>query len=300
MNAGLTGAGLIHSQNAQFPATLDTYFTMDLNHIGLFGNKQASAIPLYLLQSLQLNLQTNSSAKAFYAASLPSSVTLSDFELFYTELTPEQSYFDSVASSLKNGKMAKIECQSVQTLKLPYNQTVQTMLSVGYNSLDAIVYGKTIGTDAINTPKVFSAKTGEDVVANYAGIREEIFIDGMNPIQSKTQNNIPEFSFRMLREALGGTVTPTDNISVIQGRGIVGSGNPLVVSGSYVNSAYAKAVPLRKVISDDCSWQGQKVSNIQLQFSNSHCSSSLDTLYIIMIYSYFMVVDGNGGITRLA
>jgi hypothetical protein len=67
-----------------------------------------------------------------------------------------------------------------------------------------------------------------------------------------------------------------------------------------MSSAYAKAVPLRKVISDDCSFQGQKVSNIQLQFSNEFANNSADTLYLIMIYSYFMIVDGKGGITRLA
>lgn len=298
MNAN-TGAQLIYSPGAQMPANLDTYFTLDLNHIGLFGNKQSSAVPLYLLQSLQLNIQTNSVSKAFWSSgsTVPSSVTLDDFELFYTELTPEQSYFDSVSSALSNGKMAKIECQSVQSLKLPYNQTVQTMLSVGYNSLDCIVYGKTLGVDGAQNPKWFQAKTGEDVLANYASIREEVFIDGINPIQSKTQNNIPEFSFRMLREALGGVISPQDNISVIQGRGRVGAGTD---NGSYINSAYAKAVPLRKVISDDCSMQGQKVSNVQLQFSNAYANSSSDTLYVLFVFSYMLVLDGKGGISRVA
>ena len=110
------------SSNLATPVSgaFDDVFSMPIG-MGFFNPKESQFIPLFQFNGgVLFTLQTNPISKAFFSASAAAAssnliitdYTMSDFELTYTEITPDISYINTVRDGLAKGKVIKIEAQS--------------------------------------------------------------------------------------------------------------------------------------------------------------------------------------------
>jgi len=302
-SANSTGASYIaDGADKQFLTNFDTdlEFSMPL-YVGLFNNKNNTAIPLMLINGgILITLQTNPITKAIFGSnsSAVSDYTLSNFEFCYEEIMPDESYVSALRSGLSSGKLVKIEAESVLNSQLGGASTVNQIFSLNMSSLDAILWGLVNATDAQDTSKWFQAPTNGSVwtTATRNAVRNEIYVDGQLIFNSVNQLNIPAVQFRQLRLALSGVVSPVyDGNSICQGVGKLSGGT---YNGSYINQFYLCGLSMRKFVSDDCSFNGSKVNVAQIQFTNAGVSSSM-TYYLWFVYSYALVIDASLSVSKV-
>jgi hypothetical protein len=163
-------------------------------------------------------------------------------------------------------------------------------------SLNSVIWGTVRGADAIGTSKYFVCSSGATETLDVQGTRREVFLDNISIYNSSNQLNIDSVNYRLLQEALCGSVTDKSVSPFIQGQGVVNDAQTF--NGSYRNQAYALALPTRNWISDDVSFGGVPVSQLTVSFLDPRCAPS-DTYYFYLVHSYLMVIDGNMQVSKL-
>jgi hypothetical protein len=302
-----TGHNLLTVANTQFraapaaPSSNKYRFAVDL-HLGLFNNKHAQALPLFLFgQGALLTIMTAPVTRVVSMSTDTGTFdnySISSMQLIYTEITAPQTYVDSVKAGLAAGKLVKIEAESVLNLQIAGNSSLQQIYSLNLSSLDAILFGTQIGADSVGRPKTYEGV--QDDIDNPAQVRNQIYVDGSLILNSAQQLNIPAQQFRELRKAVTGVVAGLDGESLCKQIGKM-SGVTTPASrycGSYVNNAYLRGLGTRKFISDDVSFPGTKCSTVTLELINPGISTG-DTYQIFFLYSYAMVIDASGSVSKV-
>jgi len=285
-----TGAALCSVANTQFPGGSSSHiFAVDLS-LGLFHNKNATALPLFLMNNSLLTIQTNPLTKALHGSTLEfgiTSYTISDMEFVYEEMVLPEAYLQSVRSGLSQNKLVKIEAETCLNVQIGANQTVQQLFSLNLSSLDAVAWGVQRGLDSLINPKWFSATATE---LNNTAVRYEVYRDGELLYNSSRQLCDPQTAYRELKRALAGSISPVDNTTIVQQIGrptTTGIG----FNGSYSNQAYLRAISTRKFYDEGTSMNGSKCNTIRIQFANNDLSSS-DSIQMFFIHSYVLLLDG--------
>ncbi len=290
-----TGAALLSVANTQFPSGSSSHtFTVDLQ-LGLLHNKNATALPLFLMNNSLLTIQTNPLTKAVHGSDATfdiTSYTISNMELIYCEVVPDEQYLQSIRSGLSSNKLVKIEAESALNVQVGCNATIQQLFSLNLSSLDAILWGTQIGADTLILPKWFQSTSLEK---NNPAVRYEVYVDGELLFNSARQLCDPEVAYRELKRALAGSVSPVDNTPIVQQIGRTSAG---AYNGSYVNQAFLRGLSTRRWIDEGTSMNGSKVNNVRIQFSNSQLTSN-DTLQLFFVHSYVMLLDGQGGVSKV-
>lgn len=289
-----TGAQLCSVANTQFPAGSSShFFTVDLS-LGLFHNKNATMLPLFLMNNTLLTIQTNPLTKCLHGSNASfgiTSYTISDLEYIYEEVVLSEEYLQSVRSGLSQNKLVKIEAESALNVQIAGNSTVQQLFSLNLSSLDAVAWGVQIGADSLIDPKWFLATPSE---LNNSSVRYEIYRDGELLFNSSRQLCDPQVAYRELKRALAGSVSPVDNTPIVSQ-----IGRPTTAyNGSYSNQAYLRALSTRRWIDEGTSMNGSKVNNIRIQFSNNELDPA-DSIQMFFIHSYVLLLDGAGGVSKV-
>jgi hypothetical protein len=293
-----TGATLLANASSQFntSAIKGSYqFTMPI-YAGCFNNNNSQALPLFAMQGgLLVTIQTNPISKAIFGTNF-TDYTLSNFELQYVEIQPDQGYINDIMSGLRQGRAITIECDSYLNIQTAGSTSLRQMFSLNMQSLNSVLYGTVRGTDAIGTSKFFVASSGSSEALDISGVRKEIFLDNISIYNSSNQLNIDAVNYRLLQEALCGSVTDKAVTPFIQGQGVVN--DTQTFNGSYRNQAYLAGIPTRNWVSDDVSFGGVPVSQLSVSFLDPRCAVS-DTYYFYLMHSYLMVIDGNMTVSKL-
>jgi hypothetical protein len=242
-----------------------------------------------------LTIQTNPLTKAIHGSDASfgiTSYTISNMELIYCEVVPDEQYLQSIRSGLSSNKLVKIEAESALNVQVGCNATIQQLFSLNLSSLDAILWGTQIGVDSLIDPKWFQSTSAEK---NNPAVRYEVYVDGELLFNSARQLCDPEVAYRELKRALAGSVSPVDNTPIVQQIGRTSAG---AYNGSYVNQAFLRGLSTRRWIDEGTSMNGSKVNNVRIQFSNSQLTSN-DTLQLFFVHSYVMLLDGQGGVSKV-
>lgn len=297
-----TGANLLTVANTQFPAGNSShFFTVDLS-LGLFHNKNATMLPLFLLNNALLTIQTNPLTKCLHGSNASfgiTSYTISNLEFVFEEIVLSEEYLQSVRSGLSQNKLIKIEAESCLNVQISGAPTVQQLFSLNLSSLDAIAWGVQLGADSLIDPKVFQATyTTSPAYANElndSSVRYEVYKDGENIYNSSRQLCDPQVAYRELKRALAGTVSSTENTPIVQQIGVPRGG---LYFGSYSNSAYLRALSTRRWIDEGTSMNGSKCNTVRIQFQNPYLTSN-DSIQMFFIHSYVLLLDGAGGVSKV-
>lgn len=293
-----TGAALLSNASSNFNVSSvkgTYYFTVPL-FVGAFNNNNSQALPLFAINGgLLLTIQTNPISKAIFGTNF-TDYAMSDFEFQYVEIQPDQSYINDIMGGLRSGKAITIEADSYLNIQTAGSTSLRQMFSLNMQSLNSVIWGTVRGADAIGTSKYFVCSSGATEALDVAGVRREVFLDNISIYNSSNQLNIDAVNYRLLQEALCGSITDKAVSPFIQGQGVVNDAQTF--NGSYRNQAYALALPTRNWISDDVSFGGVPVSQLTVSFQDPRCATS-DTYYFYLVHSYLMVIDGNMQVSKL-
>jgi len=297
-----TGHNLLPVAVSQFRPGSNTYrVTVDL-HLGLLNNKNSQAIPLFLFgQGMLLTIMTSPITRAVSMSDALATLggyTISNIQLLYTEITPPQTYVDSVRAGLAAGKLVKIEAESVLNLQVGANSSLQQIYSLNLSSLDAVLFGIVRDQDALSSSKFFEGNQ-QDLDAPEL-VRNQIYVDGQLIYNSAQQLNYPAQCFRELRKAITGVIAGLDGESLCKqiGKASEVRTPPSRYNGSYVNQCYLRGLSTRKFISDDVSFPGTKCATVTLELQNPGVAST-STVQVFFVYSYALTIDGSLTVSKV-
>ena len=150
-------------------------FTIPI-YSGIFNNRNQTSLPLFATNGLLVTIQTNPVTKAFYGSTsnAVTDYTMSEFEFEYQEVVPDQEYVNSVMSSLKQGKLIKIEADSYLNVQTSYAASLRQMFSLNMSSLNSVLFGYQ-DADAVNSNKWFHRTVNLD--SDDTASRREIYLD---------------------------------------------------------------------------------------------------------------------------
>jgi len=266
------------------------YFTIPI-YSGLFNNKNQTSVPLFCLgQGLLITIQTNPITKAFYAGgSNISDYQLSEFEFEYTEVQPGAEYMNSVIAGLKQGKLVKLECDSYVNIQTAASQSLRQMFSLNMSSLNSVLFGYT-PQETITSSKWFVRTVARD--SDDGNNRREIYLDNNLLYNSSRQMNLGAVNYRLLQQALIGTVSDKVCNTFLSSLG-TNTG-----SGSYANQGYLLGLTARNWISEDVSMSGTPVSQCSVSLVDNGVAA--DSIYqFFFVHSYIMLVDGNMSVSKI-
>jgi hypothetical protein len=292
---GATGGYNYAASNFATSATTPEYvFTMPL-YLGAFNNKNSTLIPLQFIQGgMLLTIQTNPVSKAFYSgdAAQPSTYTISEAQIYYDEITPTNEYISTVQQGLSQGKLIKIEAESYINVQIGASSTIRQQVSLNMSSLDAVLWGYVKGADVQNSSKFFiSPSTTYNDWSNTT--RFEVYLDNALVFNSSIQLSFPSIQVRELQKALSSSVIGDHSSPIING---LGGDN--TSPGRYLSQGNLKGINTKNFISDDVSMAGTKVSQAQIQFTDTN-TSSLDTYYVYFLHSYIMLIDASMSVSKV-
>jgi hypothetical protein len=289
--------------------------------MGFFNPKESQFIPLFQLNGgVLFTIQTNSVARAFYAANAASGTVtatgitdyvLSDFELCYTEIQPSQSYVDAVRGGLAAGKLIRIEAQSYLNYQIACGSAVRQTLNLNCQSLAASFWGRVEDNDALDTSKFFVKQVDiDDNSGNTPQIRYEMYYDNVLLFNSPNQLNFDAVVLRQLQEALSSSITDHNvsplfnvigkNTGAIQ---VTIAGPPISTAntkrgGSLAAQHWLYGLSNKLFASNSTSMDGTPVGTVQIQFTTPSDSSN-NLWYFFFVYDYMYMVDANGAVSKV-
>ena len=303
-----TGHDMNAVASAMFPETTTSpgfreyRFCMPLE-VPCFNSKNSQAFPLFATQGVLITLQSQTQTKAIYGSDptfTMSPISISDLNLQYQELIPEQSYMDSVRSGLSSGKIIKIDCEDVLGLITQGDANVAQLVSAQLSSVDAVLFGFQQQADSIALAKVYQMIQTD--VANPSGVRNLVFLDNQQILQGTHQLDSAEQSFIELRRALAGSLT--DNLSVSSFVRGIGKTNTVLTPasawhGSYVNFAALRGISCRRYTEDSVSMPGLPARTLQFQLTNPGVSAAVGAkLFLWIVYSSTIAIDASMSVTK--
>jgi len=293
----------------------DDVFSMPIG-MGFFNPKESQFLPLFQFNGgVLFTLQTNPISKAFFAgtqtavASTPLNITdyiMSDFELTYTEITPDISYINTVREGLAKGKVIKIEAQSYLNYQVACDANIRQNLNLNVQSLAATFWGRVQGTDAIFTPKCFVKQQDiEDSSASTPSIRYEMYYDNQLLYNGPNQLNYDSIVLRELQEALTSSISdhpvaPLFSYIGVNDGAIVNQTTSTKFYGSLARQAYLYGLSNKLFASNSTSMDGTPVGTVQIQFSTPGEANNVGSLwYFYFVYDFMYMIDANGNVSKV-
>ncbi len=293
---------------------LNDVFSMPIG-MGFFNPKESQFLPLFQFNGgVLFTLQTNPITKAFFSGDqsgaqgpLPANITayqLSDFELTYTEITPDISYINTVRDGLARGKVIKIEAQSYLNYQVACGANVRQNLNLNLQSLAASFWGRVEGADDLFTPKCFvKQKDIEDSSADTPSIRYEMYYDNQLLYNGPNQLNYDSIALRELQEALTSSISdhpvaPLFSYVGINSGTITNITTSTKFYGALARQAWLYGLSNKLFASNSTSMDGTPVGTVQIQFSTP--GDSVNNLwYFYFVYDFMYMIDANGNVSKV-
>jgi len=293
----------------------DDVFSMPIG-MGFFNPKESQFLPLFQFNGgVLFTLQTNPISKAFFAGtqqgvtSTPLNITdynMSDFELTYTEITPDISYINTVREGLAKGKVIKIEAQSYLNYQVACDANIRQNLNLNVQSLAATFWGRVERTDAIFTPKCFVKQLNiEDSSASTPSIRYEMYYDNQLLYNGPNQLNYDSIVLRELQEALTSSISdhpvaPLFSYIGINDGAVTTQSDSTKFYGSLARQAYLYGLSNKLFASNSTSMDGTPVGTVQIQFTTPGEVNNIGSLwYFYFVYDFMYMIDANGNVSKV-
>jgi hypothetical protein len=301
------------SANFDIPATgnFTEQFSIPIG-MGFFNPKESQFIPLFQLNGgVLLTIQTNPISKAFFSANSTAvaanattigDYVMSDMELCYTEIQPNQSYVNAVRSGLEKGKLIRIEAQSYLNYQVACGATIRQTLNLNCQSLAATFWGRVEDPDTLFRPKFFVKQLDiDDNSTDTPAIRYEIYYDNVLLFNSPNQLNYDTVVLRQLQEALTSSITD-HNVSPLFSRKGENTGSAATIIntklyGTLASQQWLYGLSNKLFASNSTSMDGTTVSTVQIQF-NTPGDSANNIWYFYFVYDYMYLVDANGSVSK--
>ena len=289
-------------------------FSMPLG-MGFFNPKESQFLPLFQFNGgVLFTLQTNPVTKAFFSGSQATGATdksatltdytLSDFELTYTEITPDVAYVNTVRQGLAAGKVIKIEAQSYLNYQIAGGSSIRQNLNLNVQSLAATFWGRVEGVDQTFTPKCFVKLLGiTDASPETASTRYEVYYDNQLLYNGPNQLNFDAIVLRELQEALTSSISDHPIAPLFSSVGfndgaITDASTSTKFYGSLARQAYLYGLSNKLFASNSTSMDGTPVGTVQIQFTTpSDVSTNL--FYFYFVYDYMYMIDANGNVSKV-
>ena len=224
---------------------------------GLLGSA-GQAFPAALLQgSLQITINWNSLARAFFVANAPASYTISDVALVYDKVMPEQSFLDMVRGQLASGNKYIYSYTSYQTATQQTNGASTATYSVALNrsSLRGLVMTQYTTAD-------LNSVASEKPSVNNSLSSFEVSLDGrrINAVQMNTVTQ-PALCFAESQKTFSKLFDPSVSDVVANGAGSLTS-----QGGSYLNGYFFIGCSCLRT-NEPLAFAGSAVSVLSVQYT---------------------------------
>ena len=293
----MVGAGVQYYQPAA-GATASGLYTFAVPLLGMLGSQQA--FPLYLVNgTLQIQLNWQGLIGAMYQAGANdpawTGVTISNVQLVYDKIMPEQGFVDMVRHDMMGGSKYSFSYTNYSTISLPTTNAGQYNLNYGLNlsslrGVVAVQYATASLTSSAAAPSISNGLS-----------QFQISLDG-RLISSLALNSItdPVLVFAELQKSFGRIYDASITDPIVNSATATAAANTggNVSGGTFVSQYFAAGASAQRV-NEGLAFQGSPVSIMNAQLivgaagTTSYVSS---TIYFIVIADLQLLIDATGSV----
>ena len=250
-----------------------TSYNVVLPLIGMLGSQQA--FPLYLINGqLQIQLDYNLITRALYnATAAPSALAISDVQLIYDRLQPEQAFIESVRGAMAAGQNFVYAYTNYQSV--PKRSASNSTFNYGLNvsSLRGVIQTSVLTTDLTATDK--QAASASNVLRQF-----RVSLDG-RLVNSNTLDslNAPALCFAEAQKCLS---------RVFDASITDAAASP----ATYLTGSFFVGTSAQRV-NEGLAFAGSPVSVVSVE---TQADGDTFTDFLLFIADYQMLIDASGSV----
>jgi len=277
---------VVMGSNVQFTAVASTITeTLCIPLIGFLSG----TIPTYLMNGqLNIGIDYNTVARAFYASATPTTFKISSVQLVYDRVSPSQEFIDAVKADLRMGNKFVIPYVNIQNIGLTAT-TGSNNLSVGvnYSSLRSVLLSQITTAD-------LSDATAEGLSSNFAMTQFQVSCDGrlLSAVTyDTTASGSASLCFLEAQKSCGRAFDSSISDPVAYQSSAVDTANAIVKRSYLTNNFIAGCSGMR--VNEQLSFAGTPVSVLSVNWS----ITGTPTCNFTLLADMQALCDENGNIT---
>lgn len=277
-------SAVLMGSNVTFTAVASTF--TETFCIPLFGFLSGT-IPSYLLNGqLNVGIDWNPIARAFFTAGGVSAYTISGVQLIYDRISPSQEFIDMVKSELRSGQKFVIPYVNIQNVNVSAQASNNLSIGVNYSSLRSVLMSQVATAD-------YTTIANEGLSANYAMSQFQVSCDGrlLSAVTYDTVNN-PSLCFLEAQKACG-RAFDTSISDPCAYQVAVNVASTVQVRSYLTNNFFAGCSGLR--VNEQLAFAGTPVSVLSLNWNVSVGTAHTDN--ITLLADMQALVDDQGNVT---
>jgi len=256
--------------------------------IPLFGFL-SGCIPSYLLNGqLNIGLDWNPVARAFFTAGGVTGYVVSGVQLIYDRISPSQEFIDMVKSELRSGQKFVIPYVNIQNVKVTAQNTNNLSVGVNYSSLRSVLMSQVATAD-------FTTIANEGLSKNYSLSQFQVSCDGrlLSAVTYNTVDN-PALCFLEAQKACGRAfdTSISDPCAYLTA---VNTASTVQVRSYLTNNFFAGCSGLR--VNEQLAFAGTPVSVLSLNWTVNVAGENAHDSNITMLADMQALVDDQGNVT---
>jgi hypothetical protein len=254
--------------------------------IPLFGFL-SGCIPSYLLNGqLNIGIDYNPVARAFFTAGGVTGYVISGVQLIYDRISPSQEFIDMVKSELRSGQKFVIPYVNIQNVNVSAQASNNLSVGVNYSSLRSVLMSQVATAD-------YTTIANEGLSLNYSLSQFQVACDGrlLSAVTYDTVNN-PALCFLEAQKACGRAfdTSISDPCAYLTA---VNTASTVQVRSYLTNNFFAGCSGLR--VNEQLAFAGTPVSVLSLNWNVSVATAHTDN--ITLLADMQALVDDQGNVT---
>jgi len=276
---------VVMGSNVQFTAVASTITeTFCIPLLGFL----AGTIPTYLMNGqLNIGIDWNPVARAFYGSAAPTSYKISGVQLVYDRVSPSQEFIDAVKADLRMGNKFVIPYVNIQNVNLSVGATGAQNLSVGvnYSSLRSVLMSQFTTAD-------LTSGTAEGLSSSFSLSQFQVSCDGrLLSAVSYDTTAAPSLCFLEAQKACGRAWDSSISDPVAYQSSAVDTSNAIVKRSYLTNNFIAGTSGMR--VNEQLAFAGTPVSVLSVNWS----VTGTPTCNFTLLADMQALVDDNGNVT---
>ena len=254
--------------------------------IPLFGFL-SGCIPSYLLNGqLNIGIDYNPVARAFFTAGGVTGYVISGVQLIYDRISPSQEFIDMVKSELRSGQKFVIPYVNIQNVNVSAQASNNLSVGVNYSSLRSVLMSQVATAD-------YTTIANEGLSLNYSLSQFQVACDGrlLSAVTYDTVNN-PALCFLEAQKACGRAfdTSISDPCAYLTA---VNTASTVQVRSYLTNNFFAGCSGLR--VNEQLAFAGTPVSVLSLNWNVSVATAHTDN--ITLLADMQALIDDQGNVT---
>lgn len=301
----MLGAGVTYFNNTAAAAANSQGYTFVLPLLGLLGSQQA--VPLYLINgTLQYQIDWQSAISSIYQAGATdpvwTGVTISNVQLVYDKIMPEQNFIEKVRHDMMQGAKYVYAYTNLSTVTLPTTfaagagtlnlnyglnvSSLQGVLAVQYNSANLAL----VTTGAANS--VFSISNNLN--------QFQVSLDGrlISSLQLNSTTD-PVLLFSEAQKVLGRLFDASITSPVVNSAAQAFANGGNASGGNFLTQYFVAGASAQRV-NEGLAFQGSPCSIMNIQLGLAGTTNGLtgvsSTFYFILLSAFQLLIDATGSV----